>query len=143
MASDNETVADVVKRVRRECNSYPLPTASAEMLKLVREIEAAHRREVAELRRQREEALTIVNDVEKCASIERHTEAMLKKNEVIAGLRREVAELRECLKEAIDLRCGRLKCEKGACFYSESGKEHECTAFKWRKALEGANDEGK
>ena len=49
MASENETIADIVKRVRRDCNSYPLPTAAAEMLKLVREVEAAHQREVAEL----------------------------------------------------------------------------------------------
>lgn len=50
-ASDNETVAEIMKRVRRDCNSYPLPTAAAEMLKLVREIDEAHRREVAELQR--------------------------------------------------------------------------------------------
>lgn len=47
MASESETIADIVKRVRRDCNSYPLPTAVAEMLKLVREVEAAHKREVA------------------------------------------------------------------------------------------------
>ena len=50
MTSESETVADIVKRVRRDCNSYPLPTAAAEMLKLVREVEASHQREVAELR---------------------------------------------------------------------------------------------
>ena len=50
MTSENETVADIVKRVRRDCNSYPLPTAAAEMLKLVREMDAAHQREVAELK---------------------------------------------------------------------------------------------
>ena len=52
-----ETIADIVKRVRRDCNSYPLPTAAAEMLKLVREVEAAHRREVAELRECLKEAM--------------------------------------------------------------------------------------
>ena len=55
--SENETVADIVKRVRRDCNSYPLPTAAAEMLKLVREVEAAHKREVAELRECLKEAI--------------------------------------------------------------------------------------
>ena len=50
MTRENETVSDIVKRVRRDCNSYPLPTAAAEMLKLVREMDAAHQREVAELR---------------------------------------------------------------------------------------------
>ena len=56
MASENETIADIAKRVRRDCNSYPLPTAAAEMLKLVREVEAAHQREVAELRECLEQA---------------------------------------------------------------------------------------
>ena len=50
MTRENETVSDIVKRVRRDCNSYPLPTAAAEMLKLVREMDAAHQREVAELK---------------------------------------------------------------------------------------------
>ena len=57
MASENETIADIVKRVRRDCNSYPLPTAAAEMLKLVREMDAAHQREVAELRECLKEAI--------------------------------------------------------------------------------------
>lgn len=42
------SVAEVVKRVRRDCNSYPLPNAAGEKLKLVREIEDAHKRELAE-----------------------------------------------------------------------------------------------
>ena len=57
MASENETVADIVKRVRRDCNSYPLPTASSEMLKLVREMDEAHQREVSELRECLKEAI--------------------------------------------------------------------------------------
>ena len=57
MTRENETVSDIVKRVRRDCNSYPLPTAAAEMLKLVREIDAAHKREVAELRECLKEAI--------------------------------------------------------------------------------------
>ena len=57
MESENETVADIVKRVRRDCNSYPLPTAAAEMIKLVREMDAAHQREVAELRECLKEAI--------------------------------------------------------------------------------------
>ena len=65
--SENETVEDIVKRVRRDCNSYPLPTASAEMLKLVREMDAAHQREVAELRECLREAVTeVCNRLEKC-----------------------------------------------------------------------------
>ena len=67
MASENETIADIVKRVLRDCNSYPLPTAAAEMLKLVREVEAAHKREVAELRECLREAVTeVCYRLEKC-----------------------------------------------------------------------------
>lgn len=51
MASDNETVAEIVKRVRRDCNSYPLPNAAGEKLKLIREIDDAHKREMADEKR--------------------------------------------------------------------------------------------
>lgn len=114
MASNNETVADIVKRVRRDCNSYPLPTAAAEMLKLVREIKAANKREVAELRGERN--------------------GVLKANASLAAdndrLRREVAELRECLEQAYGDKIGT---------YTMKGNEVE----RWRKALEGAEDAGK
>lgn len=122
MASENETVEDIVKRVRRDCNSYPLPTAADKMLKLVREMDAAHQREIAELKRQLKEALAIASDIDKCASIERHTDAMLKKNGVIVGLRKEVAELRECLEQAYGDKIGT---------YAMKGNEVE----RWRKAL--------
>ena len=131
MASENETFEDIVKRVNRDCNSYPLPTAAAEMLKLVREMDAAHQREIAELKRQRKEALAIASDIDKCASIERHTDAMLKKNEVIVGLRKEVAELRECLKEAVTEVCNRLE----KCGFKEPCVFKTCYVQKWRKAL--------
>ena len=67
MASENETVEDIVKRVRRDCNSYPLTTAADKMLKLVREMDAAHQREVDELRECLREAVTeVCNRLEKC-----------------------------------------------------------------------------
>ena len=94
-SSKHETVANIVKRVRRDCNSYPLPTAAAEMLKLVREIDAAHQREVAELKSK-------MNDV-------------VLENESLrdacgtCGAKREVAELRECLREAVTEVCNRLE----------------------------------
>ena len=70
MTSENETVSDIVKRVRRDCNSYPLPTAAAEMLKLVREMDAAHQREVAELRKGISELLDALQAIydEECTS---------------------------------------------------------------------------
>ena len=88
--------------------------------------------EVAKLKRQRNEALAIASDIDKCASIERHTDAMLKKNEVIVGLRKEVAELRECLKEAIREKCPftRMSCKHG------EPCDYECGTVKWRKALQ-------
>ena len=91
--------------------------------------------EVAKLKWQRNEALAIASDIDKCASIERHTDAMLKKNEVIVGLRKEVAELRECLKEAIREKCPftRMSCKHG------EPCDYECGTVKWRKALQ---DEG-
>lgn len=116
MASENETVADIVTEMHRlsratirnglNVKDDPLhavrKSACAAVHMFANRVAAAHQREVAELKRQREEALTVVNEVEKCASIERHTEAMLKKNGVIAGLRKEVAELQRRLKVAED-----------------------------------------
>ena len=116
MASENETIADIVKRVRRDCNSYPLPTAAAEMLKLVREMDAAHHREVAELKSK-------MNDV-------------VCENEALrdacgtCGAKREVDELRECLEQAYGDKIGT---------YTMKGNEIE----RWRKALKGAKDESK
>ena len=117
MASENETIADIVKRVRRDCNSYPLPTAAAEMLKLVREMDAAHHREVAELKSK-------MNDV-------------VCENEALrdacgtCGAKRYVAELRECLKEAIREKCPftRMSCKHG------EPCDYECGTVKWRNAL--------
>ena len=86
MASENETVSDVVKRVRRDCNSYPLPTGAAEMLKLVREIEAAHRREVETAR------------IAACYAQARFDEVLKERDAAIA-------ELRECLKNTMTAMC--------------------------------------
>ena len=53
--------------------------------------------------------------------------------------KREVTELRECLKEAIREKCPftRMSCKHG------EQCDYECGTEKWRKALEGANDETK
>ena len=140
MASENETVADIVADIRAQNqglpeDSYALSPLVCDLLSFANRIEAAHQREVAELKRQRNEALAIASDIDKCASIERHTDAMLKKNEVIVGLRKEVAELRECLKEAIREKCPftRMSCKHG------EPCDYECGTEKWRKALQ---DEG-
>ena len=58
---------------------------------------------------------------------------------LIAAHKREVAELRECLKEAVREKCPftRMSCKHG------EPCDYECGTEKWRKALEGANNEGK
>ena len=135
-----ETIEDIVADIRAQNqglpeDSYALSPLVCDLLSFADRIEAAHQREVAELKRQRKEALAIASDIDKCASIERHTDAMLKKNEVIVGLRKEVAELRECLKEAIREKCPftRMSCKRG------EPCDYECGTEKWRKALQ---DEG-
>ena len=133
MASENETVAMVLLNFEYLITLGNIgPTVATD---IKRRLEDAHQREVAELKRQRKEALAIASDIDKCASIERHTDAMLKKNEVIVGLRKEVAELRECLKEAIREKCPftRMSCKHG------EPCDYECGTEKWRKALQ---DEG-
>ena len=125
----HETIADIVAAIRNEGHAGDascLEWVGAKIRGYADRIEAAHQREVAELKRQRKEALAIASDIDKCASIERHTDAMLKKNGVIVGLRKEVEELRECLEQAYGDKIGT---------YTMKGNEVE----RWRKALQ---DEG-
>ena len=84
MASDNETVAAVVAEMRGE--TYPVSQApNIRMRELADRIEAAHRREVAELRGERS--------------------GILKANASLAAdndrLRREVAELKSAIEKAL------------------------------------------
>ena len=148
--ANQETIADIVDDIRAQNqglpeDSYALSPLVCDLLSLADRIEAAHQREVAELKRQRKEALAIASDIDKCASIERHTDAMLKKNEVIVGLRKEVAELRECMKETMVDAVAEYK--NNSCFRNVKCGEIErcdtCKVMKWRKALKGAKDESK
>ena len=139
-----ETIADIVAEMRNEGHAGDescLEWVGAKMRTFADRIEAAHQREVAELKRQRNEALAIASDIDKCASIERHTDAMLKKNEVIVGLRKEVAELLECLKETMADAVAEYK--NNSCFRNVKCGEIErcktCKVVRWRKALQ---DEG-
>ena len=102
MASENETFDEVLRCMQNDIVHFvgkPVKHSRDLLQEYHDRFKEAHRREVAELKRQRKEALAIASDIDKCASIERHTEAMLKKNELIASLRKEVAELRECERE--------------------------------------------
>lgn len=140
MASENETVAEAIEitkaiflkdigDVNERCQ-----WCRRKLTEQLDRIETAHRREVDKYKNKWHEAVTLAFDIDKLASIEKQTESLLKKNEIIAGLRREVAELRECLKEAVDFHCGKCINKGGPC-------NKDCLFDKWRKALEGAEDE--
>ena len=146
--ANQETIADIVADIRAQNqglpeDSYALSPLVCDLLSFADRIEAAHQREVAELKRQRNEALAIASDIDKCASIERHTDAMLKKNEVIVGLRKEVAELRECLKETMADAVAEYK--NNSCFRNVKCGEIErcdtCKVMRWRKVLKGASND--
>ena len=102
MASENETVEDVVKEMLYIFSLTGLDKNKSPLMDFFERIKAAHQREVAEMKR-------------------------------------EVAELRECLNEAIREKCPftRMSCKHG------EPCEYVCGTDKWRKALEGAKDEGK
>ena len=145
-----ETIADIVKEMRtlgrldeKSTDKIPRTLQALGLRTYADRIETAHQREVAELKRQRNEALAIASDIDKCASIERHTDAMLKKNEVIVGLRKEVAELRECLKETMADAVAEYK--NNSCFRNVKCGEIErcdtCKVMKWRKALKGSSND--
>lgn len=116
MASETETVADIVKEVSGfECYGH----ISAERAKfivsdLTRRFEAAHKREVDELK----------TAYDRAVSADSHHAV-------------ENEELRECLKQAVFSECRHLndqKCE--TCPARTRGKAF-CSAERWRKALEG------
>ena len=72
MASENETIADIVADIRAQNqglpeDSYSLSPLVCDLLSLADRIEAAHQREVAELRECLREAVTeVCNRLEKC-----------------------------------------------------------------------------
>ena len=122
----HETIADIVADIRAQNqglpeDSYALSPLVCDLLSFADRIEAAHQREVAELKSK-------INDA-------------VCENEALrdacgtCGAKREVAELRECLKEAIREKCPftRMSCKHG------EPCDYECGTVKWRKALQ---DEG-
>lgn len=121
----NETVAEIVKRVRRECSSLPLPTAATEKLKLAREFQAAHNREIAAKNREIEllgMALKISNGMNDAAA------------KMAVAKDAEIAHLRECLKPILSVRL----CDGGTQPISDAlCAVAECKT-KWRKCGECA-----
>ena len=139
MATDNETVDEIVKDMRSQfppkyCSSKSCRIeVDQPVRKFATRIESAHKREVAELKTAYDRAVS---------ADARHAV----ENERLKG---EVTELRECLKEAINLKCkccgyivyeGDTDISKSMSFTGESecGKiDGTCFVQKWRKALEG------
>ena len=127
----NETIADIVADIRAQNqglpeDSYALSPLVCDLLSFANRIEAAHQREVAELRGERNGILNAN------ASLADDNDRLRRE---VAELEREVTELRECLKEAIREKCPftRMSCKHG------EPCDYECGTVKWRKALQ---DEG-
>ena len=123
MSNKHETIADIVAEML-EFADTDSQTIGRDVLRrriqhFSRRFEAAHHREVAELKSK-------MNDV-------------VCENEALrdacgtCGAKREVAELRECLREAVTEVCNRLE----KCGFKEPCVFKTCYVQKWRKALQG------
>ena len=121
MASENETIADIVTAML-EFADTDSQTIGRDVLRrriqhFARRFEAAAKREVEELKSK-------MNDVV-CEN-----EALREACGTCCA-KRYVAELRECLKEAIREKCPftRMSCKHG------EPCDYECGTVKWRKAI--------
>ena len=126
--NENETVAEIVKRVRRECNSYPLPTAAAEMLKLVREVDAAHKREMADEKRISDAVIQSLRE----KKLEMAGEIVEKDAEIVR-LRALVSEL---LNKLVINHC--IGCQVDDCDMCVYYAQNEAVAAKAREVIGGA-----
>ena len=129
MSNKQETIADIVAAMRNEGHAGDascLEWVGAKIRGYADRIEAAHQREVAELRGERNGILNAN------ASLADDNDRLRRE---VAELERKVSELRECLKEAIREKCPftRMSCKHG------EPCDYECGTVKWRKALQ---DEG-
>ena len=158
MASNNETIADIVREMRSlefddpRLDIYSLMATRDLARGWANRIEAAHKRE----RKAGAEAAQICGEIGKmigreaaglqpvtdCNRLgnaakddERLTIVAIYEN-VIAAKDREIAELRECLREAVREKCPFTRM---SCKHSEPC-DYECGTEKWRKALEGSNN---
>lgn len=144
MATDNETVEDIVNIMRGAI--YPVSRCpDLTMRGYADRIESAHKREVAELKTAYDRAVS---------ADARHAVDNERLNREVAELKREleltrqqrnrarldmqekfmhkIEELRECLKEAVRLHCDNLD---GDCLHCI--RCGVCDYLKWRKTLEG------
>lgn len=119
MASDNETVADIVREMvefGNHCAAFGGAYSPERWDNLCKRLNAANKRA---LDAKDDERLTVVANYEN----------------VIAAKDREIAELRECLREAVREKCPftRMSCKH------DEPCDYECGTKKWRNALEGEN----
>lgn len=137
MKSENEgveTFADVMKKVEDfKCEGL----INADRVKyimsdLTRRFEAAHKREVAELKK-------------KCEEYERQPELMAETAksalELLKAQDSKIAELRECLESACEIYVRQNGCTPGRkddaiCAHDDCDQDG-CPIKRWRKALEG------
>ena len=127
MKNDNEKVCDIVREMKSLAESIGskrrvnIPTLTVQhWIGLADRIEAAHKREVADLK----------TAYDRAVSADAHHAG---ENEKLKG---EISELRECLKEAIDVSCARCNVERGMNCDGKNIPFKSCLSSKWRKALE-------
>ena len=133
MASENETVEDIVADIRAQNqglpeDDYALSPLVCDLLSFANRIEAAHQREVDKFNF---DLMTIKSEQKTSANV------IIEQTNKCEELKREVAGLRECLKEAIREKCPftRMSCKHG------EPCDYECETDKWRKALKGASND--
>ena len=129
MASENETFDEVLRCMQNDIVHFvgkPVKHSRDLLQEYHDRFKAAHQREVAELRGERNGILNAN------ASLADDNDRLRRE---VAELERKVSELRECLKEAIREKCPftRMSCKHG------EPCDYECGTEKWRKALQ---DEG-
>ena len=131
MASENETFDEVLRCMQNDIVHFvgkPVKHSRDLLQEYHDRFKAAHRREVAELRGERNGILNAN------ASLADDNDRLRRE---VAELERKVSELRECLKEAVTEVCNRLE----KCGFKEPCVFKTCYVQKWRKALKGSSND--
>ena len=131
MASENETFDEVLRCMQNDIVHFvgkPVKHSRDLLQEYHDRFKAAHRREVAELRGERNGILNAN------ASLADDNDRLRRE---VAELERKVSELRECLKEAIREKCPftRMSCKHG------EPCDYECGTVRWRKVLKGSSND--
>ena len=131
MASENETFDEVLRCIQNDIVHFvgkPVKHSRDLLQEYHDRFKAAHQREVAELRGERNGILNAN------ASLADDNDRLRRE---VAELERKVSELRECLKEAVTEVCNRLE----KCGFKEPCVFKTCYVQKWRKALKGSSND--